>query len=154
MGASDAASIAIRSAQASDLGDIIALDAEVTGIEKTDYWYELFQRYGTGRTRHRLFLVAESGQAFCLDARTGEVAWKERLEGTYFSSVVAAAGKVFFTNLLQIGKGRHRLCRLSRDIQAKLPLLLDLAFDTFGTFRIWHLTSFLFCLPILRNRAS
>ncbi len=60
MGASDAAAILIRSAQASDLGDIIALDAEVTGIEKTDYWYELFQRYGTGRTRQRLFLVAES----------------------------------------------------------------------------------------------
>ncbi len=60
MSASDRASIAIRSAQASDLGSIIALDAEVTGMEKTDYWYELFQRYGTGRTRHRLFLVAES----------------------------------------------------------------------------------------------
>jgi len=60
MNAPDAAAIAIRSAQASDLGDIIALDAEVTGIEKTDYWYELFQRYGTGRTRQRLFLVAES----------------------------------------------------------------------------------------------
>ncbi len=60
MSAPDAASIAIRSAQASDLGDIIALDAAVTGMEKTDYWYELFQRYGTGRTRHRLLLVAES----------------------------------------------------------------------------------------------
>ncbi len=60
MNAPEPASIAIRSAQASDLGDIIALDAEVTGMEKTDYWYELFQRYGTGRTRHRLFLVAEA----------------------------------------------------------------------------------------------
>ena len=60
MGAPEAASIAIRSAQASDLGDIIALDAGITGIEKTDYWYELFQRYGASRTWQRLILVAES----------------------------------------------------------------------------------------------
>jgi len=54
-------SIQIRPAQASDLGDIIALDAEVTGLEKTDYWYELFHRYGASHTRQRVFLVAESG---------------------------------------------------------------------------------------------
>jgi len=53
--------IQIRPAQASDIGQIIALDAEVTGLEKTDYWYELFQRYGASHTRNRLLLVAESG---------------------------------------------------------------------------------------------
>jgi len=51
----------IRPAEAADLGQVIAIDAEVTGLEKTDYWYELFHRYGGGRTRQRLFLVAESG---------------------------------------------------------------------------------------------
>lgn len=45
-----------------------------------------------------LFLITEPGMAFCLDARSGEILWKERLKGRYFSSVVSAAGKVFFTN--------------------------------------------------------
>ena len=62
MGASDAAAVLIRSAQASDLGDIIALDAEVTGIEKTDYWYELFQRYGASRTRQRFTVLTTEGR--------------------------------------------------------------------------------------------
>ncbi len=45
-----------------------------------------------------MFLVTESGLAFCLEARTGEIVWRERLKGRYFSSVVAVAGKVSFTN--------------------------------------------------------
>jgi GNAT superfamily N-acetyltransferase len=53
----------VRPVEASDLGEVIAIDTETTGIEKTDYWYELFHRYGGGRTRQRLFLVAESGGA-------------------------------------------------------------------------------------------
>jgi GNAT superfamily N-acetyltransferase len=50
----------VRPVDATDLGQIIAIDAETTGLEKTDYWYELFHRYGGGRSRQRLFLVAES----------------------------------------------------------------------------------------------
>jgi len=53
----------VRPVEAADLGQVIAIDAEVTGLEKTDYWYELFHRYGGGRTRQRLFLVAEAGNA-------------------------------------------------------------------------------------------
>lgn len=49
----------VRPAQSADIGQIIAIDAEVTGIEKTDYWYELYRHYGASRTRQRLFLVAE-----------------------------------------------------------------------------------------------
>jgi len=48
-----------------------------------------------------LFVVTEAGTVCCLDALTGELLWKERLKGRYFSSVVAAGGKVFFTN--QVG---------------------------------------------------
>ena len=51
----------IRPVEAADLGQVIAIDAEVTGLEKTDYWYELFHRYGGGRSRQRLFLIAETG---------------------------------------------------------------------------------------------
>ncbi len=51
----------VRPVEAEDLGQVIAIDTEATGLEKTDYWYELFHRYGGGRTRQRLFLVAETG---------------------------------------------------------------------------------------------
>jgi ribosomal protein S18 acetylase RimI-like enzyme len=51
----------VRPAEIADLDQVIAIDAEMTGKEKTDYWYELFYRYGAGRSRQRLFLVAESG---------------------------------------------------------------------------------------------
>jgi ribosomal protein S18 acetylase RimI-like enzyme len=50
----------IRPVQSTDLGQVIAIDAEVTGLEKTDYWYEVYRRYGASRTRQRLFLVAEA----------------------------------------------------------------------------------------------
>jgi outer membrane protein assembly factor BamB len=60
-----------------------------------------------------MFLVTESGQAFCLDARTGEIAWKERLRGSYFSSVVAGAGKVFFTN----GSGQTTIVAADRQFR-------------------------------------
>lgn len=55
------ADLQIRPAEAADLDQVIAIDAEVTGKKKTDYWYELFHRYGAGRSRQRLFLVAEAG---------------------------------------------------------------------------------------------
>jgi len=51
----------IRPVEAADLDQVIAIDAQITGKEKTDYWYELFHRYGAGRSRQRLFLVAEAG---------------------------------------------------------------------------------------------
>ncbi|MCU0803977.1 MAG: GNAT family N-acetyltransferase [Burkholderiales bacterium] len=49
---------AIRSVEAADLAAVIALDAEITGIEKPDYWYELLHRYGTRGRQQRFFLVA------------------------------------------------------------------------------------------------
>ena len=55
-----AAELQVRPAEAADLDQVIAIDAEITGEEKTDYWYELFYRYGAGRSRQRLFLVAET----------------------------------------------------------------------------------------------
>lgn len=55
------ADLRVRPVEAADLDRVIAIDADITGETKTDYWYELFHRYGTGRSRQRLFLVAEAG---------------------------------------------------------------------------------------------
>ena len=51
----------MRPVQAEDLDRIIAIDRTVTGVEKTDYWYEVFHRYGARTPRQRFFLVAEVG---------------------------------------------------------------------------------------------
>jgi GNAT superfamily N-acetyltransferase len=58
-----AAAVRVRPAESADIGQVIALDAAVTGIEKTDYWYEVFQRYGARGAKQRFFLVAEAGGA-------------------------------------------------------------------------------------------
>lgn len=58
---SAAADLRVRPVELSDLDQIIAIDEQITGLKKTDYWHELFQRYGASRTRQRLFLVAEAG---------------------------------------------------------------------------------------------
>lgn len=47
---------------------------------------------------HHLFAVTDSGLAWCRDAESGTVVWKERLDGTFFSSPVFAAGLIYATN--------------------------------------------------------
>ncbi len=42
-----------------------------------------------------LFCVKESGVAGCLDAKTGQTIWKERLGGTYGASPVLADGRLY-----------------------------------------------------------
>lgn len=54
--------IEIRPIQADDLDQVIALDAAITDIEKTDYWYELFHRYGVRGGQQRHFLVGVQGR--------------------------------------------------------------------------------------------
>jgi GNAT superfamily N-acetyltransferase len=55
------AAIDIRPAVPADLPAIIALDAEVTGLAKPDYWQETMERFGTRRRPPRFFLVASQG---------------------------------------------------------------------------------------------
>jgi outer membrane protein assembly factor BamB len=45
-----------------------------------------------------LFAVTTPGILYCHDAETGEVLWKKRLEGEYFTSLVAGDGKVYATS--------------------------------------------------------
>jgi len=53
------AEVQIRSATATDVPSVIALDEEVTGLAKPEYWQDLFERYGARRRDQRFFLVAE-----------------------------------------------------------------------------------------------
>ncbi|UCE31330.1 MAG: GNAT family N-acetyltransferase [Burkholderiales bacterium] len=45
-----------------DLPDVIALDATVTGLHKSDYWQRVYRRYGVGGQGLRHFLVAVAGR--------------------------------------------------------------------------------------------
>lgn len=55
--------VRIRPIESGDLAQVTAIDAEASGIEKVDYWYELFHRYGTRGRQQRFFLVAEGDGA-------------------------------------------------------------------------------------------
>jgi outer membrane protein assembly factor BamB len=45
-----------------------------------------------------IYFVSDDGIASCLDARTGQVHWTERLAGAYSASPVIAEGRVYFQN--------------------------------------------------------
>jgi ribosomal protein S18 acetylase RimI-like enzyme len=52
----------IRAARRADLTQVIAIDANITGLRKPAYWSGILARYGS-RQRHRYFLVAETDRA-------------------------------------------------------------------------------------------
>lgn len=54
-----AAEVTIRPAAGADLPGVIALDAEVTGLRKPEYWRDMYARYGAPRGDSGCFLVAE-----------------------------------------------------------------------------------------------
>jgi outer membrane protein assembly factor BamB len=43
-----------------------------------------------------LYMVSDGGFASCLDAKTGEVHWRERLGGAFSASPILADGKIYF----------------------------------------------------------
>jgi outer membrane protein assembly factor BamB len=45
-----------------------------------------------------LYFVADNGVASCVDARTGELHWNERLGGDMSASPIHANGRIYFTN--------------------------------------------------------
>jgi len=67
--------VAIRRVCADDLAAVVALDAQVTGAAKPDYWADIFERYATRRLDERFFLIAEpgDGEAALLGFIVGEV---------------------------------------------------------------------------------
>ncbi len=46
----------------------------------------------------KLFTLTTAGIMTCYQAESGEVLWRQRLEGEYFASLVAGDGKVYATN--------------------------------------------------------
>lgn len=57
-----------------------------------------------------LFFVTNNGIAKCLDARTGQLQWKERLGGSYRASPLAAEGRIYFLDT----RGRTMVVSASR----------------------------------------
>ena len=54
------AALRVRRVRASDMANVIALDAHVTKLAKPGYWNDVFRRYGKQRLHERFFLVAEN----------------------------------------------------------------------------------------------
>lgn len=50
-----------------------------------------------------LYAVSDGGIASCIDAKTGEVRWSERLGGDFSASPVYAAGRLYFQNETGMG---------------------------------------------------
>ncbi len=53
--------LTVRPVRRGDLEAVIAIDTQVTGLEKRDYWRAVYRRYGESATPGAQFLVAESG---------------------------------------------------------------------------------------------
>jgi GNAT superfamily N-acetyltransferase len=54
------AGLTIRPVKRGDLEAVIAIDTQVTGLEKREYWRSVFRRYGEGASPGAQFLVAEA----------------------------------------------------------------------------------------------
>jgi outer membrane protein assembly factor BamB len=50
-----------------------------------------------------LYSVADSGMASCLDARTGQLHWQERIGGNCSASPVYADGRIYIQNEEGVG---------------------------------------------------
>lgn len=73
-------SVTVRRVRVGDIADIAALDRRVTGLAKSDYWREMYARYGK-KQPNRIFLVAEraesKGEPVIVGFIVGEVrAWE------------------------------------------------------------------------------
>ena len=55
------ADLVVRPVRRGDLDAVVAIDTQVTGLEKRDYWRSVYRRYGeSATTASAQFLVAES----------------------------------------------------------------------------------------------
>ncbi|NQU55712.1 MAG: GNAT family N-acetyltransferase [Rhodospirillales bacterium] len=67
--------LTIRNSEATDVPSVVKLDARITGINKADYWADMFERYG--KRENRYFLVADDPEGKVVGFIIGEVrAWE------------------------------------------------------------------------------
>jgi ribosomal protein S18 acetylase RimI-like enzyme len=65
----------IRNSEAADVPSVVSLDARITGMNKADYWDDMFERYG--KRDDRYFLIAEDTDGTLVGFIIGEVrAWE------------------------------------------------------------------------------
>jgi len=70
--------IDVHVAEAADIDAVVALDAEITGTEKADYWADVFEQFaGANQRLKRYFLVAKTGDDQLAGFIVGEIrAWE------------------------------------------------------------------------------
>lgn len=54
--------LSVRRVAKIDIPQVIALDERVTGLAKSAYWYDVFERFGQRGLHGRFFLVAEAAE--------------------------------------------------------------------------------------------
>jgi outer membrane protein assembly factor BamB len=68
-----------------------------------------------------LFGVKENGLAICLDAKTGDIVWQERLDGSFSASPIVAGGRVYLLSeegtavVIEAGRTYKELARNTLD---------------------------------------
>jgi len=91
--------LTVRSSEASDVALVVQLDARITGLNKADYWADMFERYG--KRDDRYFLIAEDSKGTLVGFIIGEVrAWEF---GSPPSGWVFALGVDPDTRLMKVG---------------------------------------------------
>jgi len=70
--------INVHVAEAADIDAVVALDAEITGTEKADYWANVYQQFaGASQRLKRYFLVAKTADDQLAGFIVGEIrAWE------------------------------------------------------------------------------
>ena len=89
----------VRNSAVSDVPSVVRLDARITGLNKADYWADMYERYG--KRDDRYFLVAEDPDGKLVGFIIGEVrAWEF---GSPPSGWVFALGVDPDTRLMKVG---------------------------------------------------
>ena len=94
-----------------------------------------------------LFLVNRNGIATCLEPKTGEVIWQERLKGAYSASPIYTKGRIYFFNedaICTVIKPSRKLEIISSSSLARQPLMATPAVDG-NTFYI-RTEKYLYCI--------
>jgi outer membrane protein assembly factor BamB len=83
-----------------------------------------------------LYMINNTGTASCIDARSGEIVWKQRIGGRYYASPIYAAGRIYLfnrkaeTTVIEAGRRFKVLATnsLGKTILQATPAVVDNAF--------------------------